>query len=174
MKDTCSVTNKSAGRVVYKIKEDGLRREFYSHETKERIPVSELTKLVQMPGGRELFYNYLYVDDEEILRYLITGEIAPEYFITEEELPAWMESCSLAEFQDALDFAPEGTKDLIKKYAVSMPLNDYSKREAIKQQLGFDISLMIENSGDEIPAATKVSTRRVQPAAEKIVIKSEE
>lgn len=56
-----------------------------------------------------------------------------------------MESCSIDEFKDALDFAPNGTKDLIKQYAVSKPLNDYDKREAIKAQLGFDVSKAIEN-----------------------------
>jgi len=56
-----------------------------------------------------------------------------------------MDTCSLDEFKDALDFAPEGTKDLIKKYAVEKPLNDFSKREAIKDQLGFDVSKALEN-----------------------------
>ena len=54
-----------------------------------------------------------------------------------------MESCSIDEFKDALDFAPNGTKDLIKQYAVSKPLNDYDKREAIKAQLGLDVSKAI-------------------------------
>ena len=57
-----------------------------------------------------------------------------------------MDTCSLDEFKDALDFAPNGTKDLIKKYAVSKPLNDFSKREAIKAQLGFDVTAAVENS----------------------------
>ena len=163
MKNFCKVSNKSAGRVIYNIKEAGIRREFYPSETKE-INVSELQQLVQQPGGKELLYNYLYVNDREIIELLINGEIAPEYWIAPTDLAKWMNDCSLAEFQDALDFAPEGTKDLIKQYAVKMPLNDYSKRRAIKDQLGFDVDAVLENS-DEEEKPTQPAGRRVTAAA---------
>ena len=167
MKDKCKVINKSAGRVVYTLKEDNIRREFYPHQSKE-ISVSELEKLVQKPGGLPLLYNYLLIDDPEVINYLINGEVAPEYWITEEKLPDWMKNCSLDEFKDALDFAPEGTKDLIKKYAVSLPLNDYSKRQAVKDQLGFDVTVAIENNVDEEKVQAKPAERRVaQPEGTK-------
>ena len=77
-----------------------------------------------------------------------------------------MNSCSLSEFQDAHDFAPEGVKDLIKKYAISMPLNAADKRAAIKEQLKFDIDRAIENVKDDdavtVAPAPKV-VRRSQP-----------
>jgi hypothetical protein len=168
MKETCNITNKSSGRVVYNIKEDGIRRVYYPHETKKNITVNELNKLVQQPGGRELLYHYLYVDDKEVLRYLINGVEAPEYWLTEDNIPNWMNTCSLDEFKDALDFAPEGTKDLIKQYAISLPLNDYSKRQAIKDQLGFDVTAAIENSGDEEP------TTKTTPGKRRVAIKEEE
>jgi hypothetical protein len=103
-----------------------------------------------------------------VLRYLINGEEAPEYWLTESNIPSWMETCSLDEFKDALDFAPEGTKDLIKQYAVSLPLNDYSKRQAIKEQLGFDVSTAIENSGEEVPSTPTT------PGKRRVAIKQEE
>jgi hypothetical protein len=103
-----------------------------------------------------------------VLRYLINGEEAPEYWLTESNIPSWMETCSLDEFKDALDFAPEGTKDLIKQYAVSLPLNDYSKRQAIKEQLGFDVSTAIENSGEEVPSTPTI------PGKRRVAIKQEE
>lgn len=178
MKDKCTVTNKSAGSVVYSIPELGVRRVFYSKEKKPNIAVSELEKLVQMPGGLELLYNYLMVEDKEIINYLINGEVAPEYWLTEDKIPDWLVTSSLDEFKDALDFAPEGTKDLIKKYAVLTELNDFSKREAIKEQLGFDVTRAIENSkDDEQKAETKQNTRRVTPATttpqRRVVVKSE-
>ena len=144
MKTECNATNKSAGSVIYNISELGVRREFAPHETK-RLSVSELNSLSMMPGGKELIYNYLFINDDEVIHYLLNKDVQPEYYLTEEQIPTWMESCSLDEFKDALDFAPNGTKDLIKKYAVSKPLNDYDKREAIKSQLGFDVSKAIEN-----------------------------
>lgn len=168
MKEVCTVTNKSTGRVIYSIPEDHIRRDFAPREIKRDIKVDELVKLSQQAGGRELIYNYLYIHDPTVARYVINGEPAPEYWITEKELPDWMKNCSLPEFQDALDFAPEGTKDLIKKAAVSMPLNDYSKREAIKEQLGFDVSKVLENTADdgEDKNAQKPAARRVQSAEE--------
>ena len=44
MDKMCKVTNRSAGRVIYNIPEDHIRREFYNKETKE-IALSELEKL---------------------------------------------------------------------------------------------------------------------------------
>lgn len=144
MNKECNVTNKSAGIVIYSIPELRVRREFAPHETK-RLSAAELDALAMRSGGKELIYNYLFVNDEEIVRHIINGEVVPEYYLTEEQIPSWMDTCSLDEFKDALDFAPAGTKDLIKKYAVEKPLNDFSKREAIKDQLGFDVSKALEN-----------------------------
>ena len=144
MNKECNVTNKSAGTVIYSIPELRVRREFAPHETK-RLSVAELDALAMRSGGKELIYNYLFINDDEILRHLLNKDVEPEYYLTEEQIPSWMESCSIDEFKDALDFAPNGTKDLIKQYAVSKPLNDYDKREAIKAQLGFDVSKAIEN-----------------------------
>lgn len=160
MKDQCNVTNKSAGFVIYNIPELGVRREFAPHETKH-IKVDELDSLSMMGGGKELIYNYLFINDDEVLHHLLNKDVEPEYYLTEAQIPSWMESCSIDEFKDALDFAPNGTKDLIKQYAVSKPLNDYDKREAIKVQLGFDVSKAIENmkpNEDEKKAEKAIST----------------
>lgn len=164
MNTECKVINKSAGRVVYKLPELGVRREFYPNE-KKILSVKELESLSQTPGGRNLLYNYLLVDDKEIINYLINGKVEPEYWIREEEIDSWMQTCSLEAFKDALDFAPQGTKDLIKAHAVSMPLNDVAKRDAIREQLNFDVSAAIEhlkesNEGKDTPV--EKTARRVQ------------
>lgn len=169
MKDTCNVTNRSTGNVVYKIQDPDLvrRRVFAPGETVKNIPVVELERLMQIPGGRELFLDYLAVDDIEVLASLTNQEIPLEYWFTMDKLPGWMENCSLDEFKDALDFAPDGVKDLIKTFSVSLPLNDYSKREAIKNQLGFDVSAAIKNNQPdegETKSTPQTTTRRVQPA----------
>lgn len=166
MKDKCTVYNKSAGHVVYKLPELGLRRQFYPREAKKDISVNELEKLAQTPGGRKLILNYLMVDDKEILEYLINGRVEPEYWIKEEEIDNWMSTCSLDEFKDALDFAPEGTKDLIKAHAVSLPLNDMSKRAALKEQLGFDVNKALDLTVDEEKKEEVKPTRRVQTTTE--------
>lgn len=164
MEKICKVTNKSPGLLIYRIKEDNIRREFSPHETK-KINVEELNKLSQQSGGPYLLYNYLYIEDPETAAEIINRQLPPEYHLVEDKLPSWMEECSLEEFQDALDFAPEGTKDLIKKYAVSIPLNDYAKRQAILSQLGFDVTKSLENmiQDDEKPKTTRIDGRRTAP-----------
>ena len=74
-----------------------------------------------------------------------------------------MNTCSLDEFKDALQFAPQGVLDLIKKYAVSQPFNDMAKRIAIKDALQFDVTLAITNNekSGEDEAANAPSARRI-------------
>ena len=89
------------------------------------------------------------IDEETLHDPTININEEQEYWLTEDKIPDWMKSCSLDEFKDALDFAPDGVKDLIKKYAVSMPLNDVAKREALESMLNFKVSNIIENSKTE-------------------------
>lgn len=179
MDKMCKVTNRSAGRVIYNIPEDHIRREFYNKETKE-IALSELEKLAQQPGGRKLIYNYLSIQDADAIGHLVNRPIEPEYWLTEDKIPDWMNTCSLDEFKDALDFAPEGIKDLLKKYAVSLPLNDFAKRQAMFEQLGFNVTKAIENSGEEgesikigKPAERRVIRNEKAETQRRVVIKPE-
>ena len=56
---------------------------------------------------------------------------------------------SLDEFLDCLDYAPEGVIELIKKFAVQLPLDNYEKRQALKTKTGFDVDAAVANSGLE-------------------------
>jgi hypothetical protein len=51
---------------------------------------------------------------------------------------------SLDELLDCLDFAPVGVLGLIKDYAVKLEINDLSKREAIQNKLGLNVTAAIE------------------------------
>lgn len=165
----CKVTNKSAGPTIYKLS-SGFRRELAALETRE-IDVQELVELVQVPGGRTMIENFLQVHDPQVLDYLLNGEVQDEYWLTKEMIPTWMESCSLDEFKDALDFAPLGTLDLIKQYAVSMPLNDFNKRTAIKDQLNFDVTTAVEALRETSSTqALKVNRRASKTSIKKPVI----
>lgn len=164
----CKVTNKSTGSSIYKLS-TGFRRELVAGETRT-LPVSELVELIQMPGGRTMIENFLQVHDPEVLEYLLNGDVQNEYWLTKEMIPEWMESCSLDEFKDALDFAPIGTLDLIKDFAVKLPLNDYNKRQAIKDQLNFDVDTAVEAIKKDSPPAPK-QARRAASSIQKPQIK---
>ena len=58
----------------------------------------------------------------------------PEYDMSEQDVIEALKSASLDEFLDILDFAPQGVLDLIKHHAVTLPLNDVAKRDAILEK----------------------------------------
>lgn len=166
--DICSITNRSNSWVVYTIPDRNIRREFNINETK-RVPFQEVLDVSAQPGGRQLFHDCFFIHEPDAVKEAFNIDEEPEYFLTAEQIPSWMYSCSLDEFKDALDFAPEGVKDLIKRFAVENKLNDVSKRQAIKTQLGFDVDKAIEideeSKKKDTPEEKPAATRRVAPKA---------
>lgn len=159
--DEVKVTNRSNSTVILKLPDRNFRAELNPKETRI-LTYGHIVDLVARPGGRELVYNYLLVQNPQMLREGLNVKEEPEYWLTEDKLATWMPSCGLDEFKDALNFAPKGVLDLIKKYAVSLPLKDVDKREAIKTYLGFDVNTAIENNKKSMEdnAAEVVSKRR--------------
>ena len=68
----CSVKNRSASRIVYRIPEAGIRREFAVGEVK-KIPYGELVKLSYQTGGRELMNSFLQIQSAEAIDGLGMG-----------------------------------------------------------------------------------------------------
>lgn len=172
MEKTCTVTNRSSGRVIYRIPDMNVRRVFFTGETKQ-IAIDELKALTNQPGGRELIYDYLLIRDPVVVKELMNIDLNTEveYKMTEDEVKSWINTCSLDAFKDALDFGPDGVKDLMKKFAVELPLNDVAKREAMKKQIGFDVDAAIaikkeaetpEKEEQEKKSETPQTTRRVE------------
>lgn len=155
------VTNRDNGSVGYTIPDLGnLHRKFQAGETKE-ITAEELRKLSYIPGGDVILRNFLIIDNSSLVAELI-GDVEPEYYYSEEDIKRLLVSGSLDEFEDCLDFAPEGTINIIKKMAVELKLNDISKRKAIYNRTGFNVDSAItieeESKGDE--EETSIKTRR--------------
>jgi hypothetical protein len=59
-----NVKNRSSSMVVYRIPEDGVRRQFAPGESK-RLSYAELEKLTYQPGGRALLTNFLQITEDE-------------------------------------------------------------------------------------------------------------
>lgn len=162
-----TVKNRSASMVVYNLPEIGLRREFAPGETK-RISFDELEKLSFIAGGRELMADFLQIQSEEATADLgIHTE--PEYNMSEQDVIKLMQSGSLDEFLDCLDFAPVGIIDMIKQFAVSLPLNDLEKRRALKDKTGFDVNAALMHIEEEL-VEDKADTTAA-PAAQRRVKK---
>lgn len=166
----CIVKNRSASRVVYRIPEEGIRREFGPGESKQ-LSYAELEKLSYQPGGLALMTNFLQVQSVEVTRNLGV-HTEPEYNMSEQQIINLIRTGSLDAFLDCLDFAPIGVIDLLKKYAVSVPLADYEKRKALKEKTGFDVDAALKNIAAEKAEeeaknnATVNTGRRIQPVDE--------
>lgn len=163
------VMNRSNSVVIYSLPELGVRREFMAGEVKS-IPVKELEALTYRPGGTYLIQNNLFIADEATVQEMPI-KVEPEYYLDGPGVIKLLtDTNNMDEFLDALDFAPEGVLDLIKKYAVDLPVNDTRKRAAIKKKLGFDVDAALfhiqqakeaeQAEGEEEP---ETPTRRVQP-----------
>ena len=160
--DLYNVKNRSAGMVVYSVPELGVRRVFSPGETK-RITFNELEALSFIPGGKEIIANYLQVRSAQVLEEL-NVHTEPEYFMDRDQVIELIKTGTLDQFMDALDFAPAGVIELIKTLSVELPVDDFNKRKAIKDKLGYDIDAAIKNSvkddsADEV-AASAISERR--------------
>lgn len=163
------VKNRGASTVVYKIPEDGIRREFKPGQTLQ-ISSEELEKLTYQPGGTLILSQFLQILDlEGIQKANIKTE--PEYHMSEADVSKLITSGSLDAFLDCLDFAPIGVIDLIKKLSVSIPMVDIQKRKALKEKTGFDVEAALkhqeEDKEDDQKTILKQNNgeRRVQPEA---------
>ncbi len=142
-----NVKNRSAGAVLYKIPEDNIVRRFAPGETK-RLSYEELLHLSYQPGGRELMANFLQIQSVGVPKSLgIKTE--PEYYMSEQQVVELLKHGTMEQFLDCLDFAPVGVIELVKKFAVTLPLDNYEKRQALKAKTGLDVDAAIANAGLE-------------------------
>lgn len=160
------VRNRGASVVGYKIPDLNIRRRFAPGEIKE-IPEEELKQLLYQPGGRELLVNFLQVKQDDVKK-IDLEEQEKEYYYSDDKVKEIVLNGSLDEFLDTLDFAPEGVINLIKKYAVSLPMTDLNKIKALQEKTGFNSQVALENTSDiKIPAAAP--KRRVQEDKYKVI-----
>lgn len=171
------VTNRSNSIVIYRVDDLKVRREFAPREVK-MIPVEELVALSQKQGGAYILRNSLFIEDVATVNEM-SMKVEPEYYLDDKGVIDLLSNGSVDALLDCLDFAPGGVIDLVKKYAVELPLTDTRKIKAIADKTGFKVDLALKHkeelaaeaaeaaqqtdSGMEIKAAP---TRRVQPAAE--------
>lgn len=160
----CNVKNRSAGMVVYRIPELGIRREFAPGETK-KISYDELVKLSYRSGGRPIMENFLQIDLDSAQDLGVRTE--PEYSMSETDIANLIRNGSLDAFLDCLDFAPVGVIDILKKMAVSIPLTDYEKRQALKEKTGFDVDTALRHIEAE-KAEDTVSGEKIEPVGRRV------
>lgn len=158
------VANRSVGSLSYELPELQIRRHFTPNEIKE-VTFEEIRALYQSDGGAVLVKNYLKLNSEEALKELEIN-VEPEYFYNKEDVQKLMQTGSLEEFLDMLDFAPAGVLEMVKNLAVALPLNDVEKRKAIFEKLQFNVDKAIEiqnskyDGGDDDETAKEGAPKR--------------
>ena len=162
--DLIEVINRSCGGVGYEIPDsNGLIRTFQKRE-KKKIPFEEIRKLLYQVGGEYIFTNLLVIKNEEAVKELFSTRPEPEYYYTEVEVRTLLETGTLDQLLDCLDFAPEGVIDIVKDVAVKIKLNDVSKRDAILAKTGFNVSKAIEiNEETDVEEVSEKINRRTSP-----------
>ena len=162
------VKNRSAAVVILAIPNRHIRFELQPGQVITSLTFSDLEEFSYQPGGDAILREYLQLSEVEV-KDLSLGEPQPEYYYSEADVQKLMKTGSIDEFLDCLDFAPEGIIDLIKQYAVSLPLTDTRKLDALKEKTGFDAAAAIENLKKEKEeenngAVEAKPERRVQPS----------
>ena len=152
------VRNRSASVVGYRVPDLNVRRRFVPGEVKE-IPVEELQQLLYQTGVRQLLTHYLQVSKDEI-KQLDMIEQEREYFYTDDQIKQVILHDSYDKFLDVLDFAPEGVINLIKKYALELPMTDLYKIKALQEKTGFNVTRALENSINEDAELEVAPTRK--------------
>ncbi len=164
-KDLVEVRNLVDHMVVYKIDELNRRVVFNPFETK-KVPVDELRRLNYQHGGRILLHNYLCIKDQELRQEFGVDPSMIEYDWTLRDIDAALTSRSMDELMDALEFGPDGIKELLIDRAVQLRIPDTNRRKAIQDITGVDINNMIqlkEQLEADNPAAVEAPhTRRVE------------
>ena len=166
-----SVKNRSRATIAYTIPDMNIRRVFTPGETK-KISEAELVALSYRPGGPAMLQRNLMIMNKEVAEEL-TPSVEPEYWMDDEEVKQLLmdtSNKSVDRLLDLLDFAPAGVKDLVKKYAVELPVQDVRKRAAIKEKTGLDVDMVLihnrdmqEEEGNVEPAAPKRRVRAEEP-----------
>jgi len=126
--------------------------------------MDELRKIMWTTGGAYILKNYLIIENEEAIKELFSEEPEPEYYYTEDEVKQLLLTGTNEQLLDCLDFAPEGVIETVKSLAVSLKLNDVSKREIIFNKTGFNVTNAINiNKESETAEEVEKTERRTTP-----------
>lgn len=139
------VQNLTASTVSYIIPETNNVRRFSGQQLRKDITAGELRSLYGTKGGRVLIEDYLGIKDRELAQEfnISTDVFDHEYSWTQKEVDEVLQTGSLDALKDALEFGPEGIKQLIIDRAIELRIPDNNKLAAIQEFTGRDVGNMI-------------------------------
>ena len=140
-----SVRNLVDHKVVYVIPEEHRRVVFEAFQER-KIPAKELRALNYTIGGADLLHNYLCVQNDDLRKEFNIPSDMIEYDWTLKDIHYILENLSspIEALEDALDFGPNGIRELIVDCAVKWKIPDANRRRIISKMTGSNIDIMIE------------------------------
>lgn len=160
------VQNLTGSVVSYIIPETNNVRHFEGQQVRRDITAGELRMLYATRGGRQLIEDYLGIRNRQLAEEfnIATDVFDHEYSWTQKEVDAVLKTGSLDALKDALEFGPEGIRQLIIDRAIALKIPDNNKLAAILEFTGRDVANMIklqEELKDPEEKDTSNKTRRV-------------
>ena len=140
-----SVRNLVNHKVVYTNAENNRRVVFEPFQVKN-VPAGELRALNFSNGGTTLLHNFLSVQSSELRKEFNIPADMVEYDWKEQDIINVLTDLSqpIEALEDALEFGPDGIKEMIVDYAVAMKIPDSNRRRVISRMMGVNIDNMIE------------------------------
>lgn len=140
------VQNLTASTVSYIIPETNNVRRFSGQQLRRDITAGELRSLYGTKGGRVLIEDYLGIKDKELATEfnISTDVFEHEYSWTQNEVDDVLQTGSLDALKDALEFGPEGIRQLIIDRAIELRIPDNNKLAVIQEFTGRDVGNMIK------------------------------
>lgn len=157
------VQNLTGGTVSYIIPETNNVRHFNGQQLRKDITAGELRAVYASKGGKTLLENYLGIRNKELAAEfnILTDAFEHEYSWTQKEVDQILKTGSVDMLKDALEFGPEGIKQLIVDRAIELRIPDNNKLAAIQEFTGRDVSNMIKLDKEfETPQEETVSGGR--------------
>ena len=159
--DISEITNLLDCTCGYIVDLTGVRRILPPHAS-FKVKASELRELFYQRGGQELLHNYIRVGNKALAQeFGVDVDNTPEYNWGRKDVIDALNNPDIDVLLDALDFAPDGIKQLIADVAVETEVSDVNKRKAISDKLGIDVDAMITN---KYLAAQKAEEKEEKPA----------
>lgn len=145
-----AVSNMARTKVAYEIEEMGITRDFRQFEygiepDKKNLPFGELYALNNLPGGSQLIWDNLKVDDNMAREALglPLAEDTPEVEYTRKEVAKVLRSGTESEILDMLEFGPYYIAQWVKEEAVN--IDSTTRKKFIGHVLKIDIDNLAAN-----------------------------
>lgn len=163
------VRNMVDHKVVYVIPELNRRVVFEPFQEK-KVPASELRALNYSTGGEVLIHNYLCVLSDDLRTEFNIPKDQVEYDWTIKDVRRVLEDLDtpIEALEDALDFGPDGIRELIVDSAVKWKIPDSNRRKVISRMTGVNVDKMIEfaEATEQTVEQTPVRARRLSKTEE--------